>query len=172
MKNQWFYVKDFCYIKAEDEIDVSFIPSIQRRKLSKLDKMTLTVMSKIYTDKIEEIVFASKDGESDRLKTIISEYKECGEVSPIQFSASVHNYPVGFFTLVKKLNIPYYALSAGEETFYAGLVKSIISDKKNVLFVYSDNISLACIISKNIGKKLELKKYSAEDFIVEFGAKL
>ena len=171
MKNQRFYVKDFCYIKSENEIDVSFIPPIQRRKLSKLDKMTLTVMSKIYSDEIDEIIFSSKDGESDRLNTIISEYKEFGEVSPTQFSASVHNYPVGFFTLIKKLNIPYYALSAGEETFYAGLVKSIISEK-NVLFVYSDKISIACIISKNAGAELVLKRYKAEEFLAELGAKL
>lgn len=170
MKNQRFYVKDFCYIKSENEIDVSFIPPIQRRKLSKLDKMTLTVMSKIYSDEIEEIVFASRYGESDRLNAIISEYKEFEEVSPTQFSASVHNYPVGFFTLIKKLNIPYYALSAGEETFYAGLIKSIIS-KKNVLFVYSDKISIACIISQNTGKELKLKNYKVEEFIAELGAK-
>lgn len=111
-----FYIKDFCYIKSAEEIDVSSIPPLVRRKLSPIDKAALSTMIKVFDNNVEEIVFSSQYGEHTRLDTLITQYKEAGEVSPAQFSGSVHNYPAGFFTLINKLNIPYYALSAGENS--------------------------------------------------------
>lgn len=168
MKTKCFYIKDFYYIKSPEEVDVSFIPPLIRRKLSTLDKLTLTTMNRVFTDEVEEIIFSSQHGETDRLNTIISQYQEMNEVSPTQFSASVHNYPIGFFTLFKKVNIPYYALSAGENSFSVGLTKSVISTKENTLFTYTDDVSISCIISKKEGKiKCNLNQISksADGFI-------
>ena len=149
MKNISFYIKDFAISK---EADVSFIPPLTRRKLSSVDKFALSVLNKIYTVDTEEIVFVSEYGEVDRLNTIIEQYQTLDEVSPNQFSGSVHNYPAGFFTLLKKINIPYYALAAGKNTISAGLIKSIISPRKEVLFCFADNLGIACAVSKTKGK--------------------
>lgn len=127
------HIRKLNKITSESEIDVSFLSPLVRRRLSLLDKAVLTTMDKSYDNKVEEIVFSSVYGEFSRLNTIIEQYQECDEVSPAQFSASVHNFPVGFFTLNKKLNIPYYALTS----FEAGLVKSVISNKET-LCTYSD----------------------------------
>ena len=105
MNKELIFIKDFYYTKSDNDIDVSEISPIMRRKLSRLDKHALTTMFKVYSKDAEEIVYASQDGESDRLNTIISQYTGMNEVSPAQFSASVHNYPAGFFTLFKKLNV-------------------------------------------------------------------
>ena len=102
-------------------------------------------------ENIEEIVFASRYGEFARLKTIIEQYSEIGEVSPAQFSGSVHNYLAGFFTLEKKSNIPYYATASAENTLSAGLIKSVLSFRNNILFCYADEYGVACIISKDAG---------------------
>ncbi len=129
-------VKSFC-INSENEIDVSFLPPLVRRRLSLLDKAVLTTMNKVYDEEVEEIVFSSEWGEFARLDKLIEQYQTLDEVSPAQFSASVHNFPVSFFTMNKKLNIPYHALSAGKDSFQAGFIKSIIS-KKRVLYTYAD----------------------------------
>ncbi len=154
MKN-FFYIKDFCYIKDENALDVSFVPPLVRRKLSLLDKTVLMLADKMFNPNIEEIVFSSEYGEFTRLDTIISQYQEADEVSPSQFSASVYNYPVSFFTLYKKLNIPYHAISSGENSLAAGFFKSIISPIEEVLFVYADIKNkvhgAACVISKTYG---------------------
>jgi len=160
MKDCTFYVKDFCYTK---DTAVSFVPPIQRRKLSTLDKLALASMEKVFTPEIEEIVFASKYGEIDRLNSIISQYQEFGEVSPAQFSGSVHNYTAGFFCILKKLNIPYYAVSAGDDTLRNGLIKAVISTAGNVLFTYADNFAISCIISKTGGEKYAINEFI--DFI-------
>ena len=43
-----FYIKDFCYIKSAEEIDVSSIPPLVRRKLSPIDKAALSTMIKVF----------------------------------------------------------------------------------------------------------------------------
>lgn len=129
-------VKSFC-ITSENEIDISFLPPLIRRRLSLLDKAVLTTMNHVYDDDVEEIVFSSQWGESARLDKLIEQYQTTNEVSPSQFSASVHNFPVSFFTMYKKLNIPYHALSAGKDSFQMGFIKSMIS-KKRVLYTYAD----------------------------------
>lgn len=149
MKKLSFYIKDFCIAK---EADVAFIPPLVRRKLSTIDKFALTAFEKVYTPEVEEIVFASEFGEVERLNKIIEQYQTMNEVSPAQFSGSVHNYPAGFFTLLKKINIPYYALSSGENTISTGLIKSIITPRGNILFCFADDIGISCIVSKTEGK--------------------
>ena len=153
MKNS-FYIKNFCCIKDGNEPDVSFVPPLVRRKLSFPDKTVLALTDKMFNENIEEIVFSSEYGEFKRLDTIISQYQTAGEVSPAQFSASVHNYPVSFFTLYRKLNIPYHAISSGENSLSAGLIKSMISEKE-ALFTYADVKNglegVSCVISPESG---------------------
>lgn len=169
MNKELIFIKDFYYTKSDNDIDVSEISPIMRRKLSRLDKHALTTMFKVYSKDAEEIVYASQDGESDRLNTIISQYTGMNEVSPAQFSASVHNYPAGFFTLFKKLNIPYCAVSAGKNSLTAGLIKAAISNYDNVLFTYADRLSVSCMVTKQEEKiSFSLDEIDSEDEFASF----
>ena len=147
-----FYISDFYYIKSVEEFNSEKIPPLIRRKLSPIDKLAIEVISQVYNNDVEEIVFSSKQGEITRLEKIIEQYNELNEVSPAQFSGSVHNFAVGFFTLFQKINIPYYAISSGENSLSAGFIKSIISQKNNSLFCYVDSSAVACLISNEFGK--------------------
>ena len=154
MKSIPFCIEKFSYIVSEEQIDVSSIPPLVRRKLSLLDKVALTTMVKLFeSDKVDEIVFSSEFGEFSRLDCLREQYQEFKETSPAVFSASVHNYPVGFFTQFNKLDIPYYALSSGENSLSAGLIKSI---NKRTLFTYADVFggiaSVSCLINPNKNK--------------------
>ena len=149
MENARFYIEQISFCTQIDS-KLDFIPMLLRRKLSKLDKLALSSIEKVYDNNIEEFVFSSQYGEWERLFSIIEQYTESNEVSPISFSASVHNYLAGIISLVKHSTIPYYSISAGENSLSSGLIKSIIS-KKRVLYCYADNFgkaqSVAMIIS-------------------------
>lgn len=163
MKNQNFYIKKFSIINDSEDANISTIPPLVRRKLSQLDKIAISTMLEIGNCELKEIVFASKVGEISRLDNIIEQYTELNEVSPAQFSASVHNYLVGFFTNLKKLNIPYSAISSGEHSLSAGLVKSVLSLNTEVLFTYVDDVAVSCLISKESGDiKCEFVKKNCE----------
>lgn len=133
-----FYVNKFNFLNAPDEIDVSFLSPIIRRRLSKLDKGVISLLNKTVSEEIQNIVFSSQTGELERLLKIIEQYTFNKEVSPNTFSGSVHNYSVGFFLLNNKKTIPYNAISAGDNSISSGIMASIISKYSNILYCYCD----------------------------------
>lgn len=152
MKKLVFYIKNYAYITSEDEFDLTDISPILRRKLSLLDKAAYSTLNKMKNLSAQEIIFSSRQGEMPRLQSIITQYKDSNEVSPNHFSSSVHNYFVGFFTLLKKLNLPYNAISSGENSISAGIVEALMSKSLNILFCYAESLggaeSISCYISK------------------------
>lgn len=137
--NLEFYVNKFNYLNDIEGLDLSFVPPIVRRRMSVLDKITLSNLNSVYSDNIENIVFSSQYGEVTKLLKIIDQYMTEKEVSPNTFSTSVHNYAVSSFLLNKQKPIPYTALSACGQTFLMGLLSSVISNYNNVLYCYSDD---------------------------------
>lgn len=145
-----FDIKNFSYT-TDEELDLSFIPMLQRRKLNKFGRAAIYTMNKVYENEPVNIIFASEYGDIDRVKKLINQRKEDGEVSPAGFSASVHNATVGFFSLLKGINTSYNAISAGKKTILAGLLESILS--KNSLFCYTESFgglkSVSLLICEN-----------------------
>lgn len=158
MKQFEFYVNKFSSLG--EDFDVNFIPPILRRRLSTLDKASLTVLNNVFTDNSENIVFSSQFGQMDRLVKIIGQYREDNEVSPNVFSCSVHNYSVGFFLFNKKKTIPYTALSSGENTISESLLASVISKHNNNILCYADSIdNITNAFALNISKLGDGEKY-------------
>lgn len=166
-----FYVNNFVFLKSVEDADVSFLPPLIRRRLSKLDKCVLYVLKHTYNNNIQNIVFSSQYGEVERLIKLISQYQEEKEVSPNVFSGSVHNYPVGFFLLNEKNPISYTAISSGENSVSSGLLTSVISNFDNILYCYADvkddaAMAFAINISKNStssAQKFQLKQYNTNN---------
>ena len=110
----------------------------------------------------------------ERLFKIIDQYLEDNEVSPNLFSSSVHNYLVGLFSQINNLTTSYTSISAENNSFSMGLLKSILSDKTNSLYCYVDKEnekinSVSCLISKVSGDiKCRLKRENVSDNQNEF----
>lgn len=137
-----FYITNISFVD-EQNIDVSFLPPMARRKLSLVDKAALCAMNKVYNPQLcaePEIIFASQYGELDRLDKIILQYQEDNEVSPFTFSTSVHNCIAGQFSLLHGIKKSYNALASGENTFSAGLLESFLAVKEGseVLYCFAD----------------------------------
>lgn len=156
-----------------DSIDVSFLPMLVRRKLSKLDKIVFSTLNKIYEDDVDNIIFASENGEFDRLKEIIIQYKNENSVSPIKFSSSVHNYSPAAYSQLNKITNSYLALSAGKESLASAVVAAIIQPETKTCVVYADEIGVGMIIStKSNGyefNQIRTESDTTDDFIEFLG---
>lgn len=136
------------YVIDEDEINVSSVPMLVRRKLSKPDRIAFTILEKIYDDNVDSIIFASENGEIDRLREIIYQYQTENMVSPIKFSSSVHNFAPSAFSRLHNITKPYTAISAGKETLAAAIWTAVISEGERTCVCYADNIGIGMIITK------------------------
>ena len=160
-----FYLNKFYFSKNFDNLDISFVPPILRRKTTNFDKMVLSGLNKIFSNDVENVVFSSRYGEFERLLKIIEQYSLNNEISPNVFSSSVHNYPVGFFLFNIKKPIPYTALSGMSDSFSSGLISSIVSKYDNIIYCYCDiledkPVAIFMNISKN--QKENPIKYNLE----------
>ena len=162
-----FNIEKYQIVKNED-INVSNIPMLVRRKFSNLDKLVLTVLSKLYDNNIDEIIFTSKNGEFSRLKEIISQYQSDNMVSPTKFSASVHNFSVSAFSQLNKITTPYSAISAGEESLASGIISAITQPNKRICVCYADNFGIGVIISTKSNGYCFKKEKNSYDNIADF----
>lgn len=161
MKN--FNIEKFCIIKP-DEADVSFLPMLVRRKLSQIDKMVFSILNKLYNETIDNIIFSSQYGEFDRLNEIISQYQTDNMVSPIKFSASVHNYSPAAFSQMKKITNAYNAISAGNESLETGICTAIIQPDTKTCLCYADDIGIGLVIdTKKTGYEFIQKETNSEN---------
>ncbi len=163
-----FYIDKFLYTKKENTPDISFIPANARRRLNIFDKHIIYLINHCLEDSTENIILSSRYGEFERLINLIDQYKEQNEVSPMMFSASVHNYPLGQVSLLTKKTIPTVSVAAGEDSFINGLVTAVVSPQNNIVYCYADDtenkITGICFNIKKSGgnNKYSLKRIGYE----------
>ena len=103
------------------------IPPLLRRRADSMGRAALHVLSRPelpYTG--QAIVLCSRLGEFRRSFGLQNELARDGQVSPQQFSMSVHNATGGLFMMAQKARAPFSALAAGGEEALAGLQEAII----------------------------------------------
>lgn len=130
--------------------DVSFIPPMERRRLTAVEKAALSVawkcleqykssFAKATEDNDLKIptVFSSRWGEIGTTVKLMRQMFEEGEMSPAGFSNSVHNAAPGHLSLLLKNTAPYTAIAAGADSYAMGLLEASTYPGK-VLFVYAE----------------------------------
>ena len=118
--------------------DVSFIPPMERRRLTPLEKAALSVAWKVYPHGEQvPVVFASRWGEIGTTLKLMKQMHDEGEMSPAGFSNSVHNAAPGHLSLLTGNKAPYTAIAAGPESYDMGLLEASTYPGK-VLFVYAE----------------------------------
>lgn len=124
-------------------LDMQFVESTLRRKLSTLTKISLKVANDcvIETSHIH-LVYASRHGDLSRTTAMLQDLANEESLSPTAFSMSVLNAFAGVYSISKNEQLPSISLSAGESSFGFGLLEACLQLANNpevpVLFVYSD----------------------------------
>ena len=162
MNNLECRIKKISYSCGED-IDLSAIPMMMRRKLSPVGKIAMSTLLKCYDGEDVKLVYASRYGELERVVKLIKQEHEENEISPTGFSFSVHNSTIGLFSLLKTIYNSYNSIAAGENSFSAGLLDAVMN-KEKTLFCYADSVdkyeSISILIDYNEGEKVVIKDNS------------
>lgn len=147
------FVKKFSYI-TEDAINLSQLPMLVRRRLNLMEKLAITSMQEVFIDTNVNVIFSSKFGEIDRSIKIIEQYTKENTASPTEFMLSVHNTIPSVFSILNKITNSYNSISAGDNSFYAGILDGIMQiESADSLVCYVDsenkNYAAALLLSKN-----------------------
>ncbi|MFV0454001.1 MAG: beta-ketoacyl synthase chain length factor [Pseudomonas sp.] len=93
--------------------DVSFLPAMQRRRLSRLARMAFAVAMPLTEGQPPmPLVYASRHGETPRTFAILSNLARQEALSPTQFSLSVHNAVIGLWSILQNDGSEMTALAA------------------------------------------------------------
>ena len=105
--------------------DVSFLPAMQRRRLSRLARMAFSVGWPLAEGHpVLPLVFASRHGETPRTFDILSDLAAEQPLSPTQFSLSVHNAVIGLWSILRGETSEMTALAAAGDGLEHGLIEA------------------------------------------------
>ena len=117
--------------------DVSFIPPLERRRLTGVERAALSVAWQVRPEGEVPVVFASRWGEIGVTVKLMTQFHADREMSPAGFSASVHNAAPGAFSLLTKNHAPYTAIAARDRSLEAGLLE-LFALRQEAIFVYAE----------------------------------
>ena len=121
--------------------DVSFIPPLERRRLTGVERAALAVAWQVRPEGDVPVVFASRWGEIGVTVKLMTQFHADREMSPAGFSASVHNAAPGAFSLLTHNHAPYTAIAARERSLEAGLLEALTQGA--VVFVFAEETTPA-----------------------------
>ena len=121
--------------------DVSFIPPLERRRLTGVERAALAVAWQVRPEGDVPVVFASRWGEIGVTVKLMTQFHADREMSPAGFSASVHNAAPGAFSLLTHNHAPYTAIAARERSLEAGLLEALTQGA--VVFVFAEEATPA-----------------------------
>jgi hypothetical protein len=128
---------------AWGEPDLGFVDRQLRRRLSPLARACFHCAGRLGAAGDARVVFASRHGEAERTLTILHDLAAGAEVSPAQFSTSVHNSVPGLWSIINGDHASFSAVAAGPGSFGWGLVEALAAFRADpsapVLFVYGDD---------------------------------
>ena len=113
--------------------DLSFVPPLQRRRLSQLQAIAFHLAHALTADlppSLTEhlpIIFASRTGEDTLSRRIVADFHATGEVSPARFSTSVYNAAPGLYSIFAHNTAPYTAIAAGADTPACSLLEALMA---------------------------------------------
>ena len=122
--------------------DVSFIPPLERRRLTGVERAALAVAWQVRSEGEVPVIFASRWGEIGVTVKLMTQFHADREMSPAGFSASVHNAAPGAFSLLTHNHAPYTAIAARERSLEAGLLEALAQGAA-VVFVFAEEATPA-----------------------------
>jgi len=126
---------------APDSPPVDFIPAMQRRRLSRLSRLSLAAAYSCAGENHNlPTVFASRHGEIHRTLGLLNDVAQNEPLSPMAFSLSVHNTASGLYSIATGNTAPSTAIAAGMDTLPMAIIEAIgqLQRHDEVMVVYAE----------------------------------
>jgi hypothetical protein len=108
-----------------EQPDCSFLPAMQRRRLSRLARIALHVAWPLCGDDEQlPLVFASRHGETTRTYAILGDVADRQPLSPTQFGLSVHNAIAGQWSILRGQRGESSAIAGEADTFEHAMLEA------------------------------------------------
>lgn len=105
----------------------AFLPPMQRRRLSRLARMTLeTAWPLCDDDEPLPFVFASRHGETTRTRALLGDLADEQALSPTQFGLSVHNAIAGQWSILRGQRGESVAIAGEADTFEHAMLEGAL----------------------------------------------
>ncbi|WFQ78552.1 beta-ketoacyl synthase chain length factor [Xenorhabdus sp. SF857] len=102
------------------------LPMMTARRLSSGSRLAVDCgLSILRRNQVDAIVYTSRHGELERNYQILQNLAQKENVSPTNFTMSVHNSSVGNLTIVAKAPLVSSSVSAGIDSFQQGLFEAL-----------------------------------------------
>ena len=108
-------------------VKAPLVPKICSRRLLLGDLLAVSAMLSLdrLAGQPDAAVFASMTGETPRCVRMLRDIRESGEVSPAEFSGSVHNSPSGYYAMISGCHASSSSVAGGADTVAAGLSECV-----------------------------------------------
>lgn len=117
--------RPFVAIQDDAHPDVSFLPALQRRRLSPLARMAMQVAWPLAEGHERlPLIFASRHGETPRTYALLRDLAQGEPLSPTQFSLSVHNAIIGQWSILRGDTSEMTALAAEGDGFEQAVLEA------------------------------------------------
>lgn len=112
-----------------EKVTLSQVAPMKRRRMSRLTKMALQTALECLkgasqTTQNPLYLFASQHGELTRSSKIVKDLISSEDISPTDFSLSVHNSASGLLSINESNTSPVNSIAAGENTFGCALIEA------------------------------------------------
>ena len=112
---------------AAGQPDVSFLPAMQRRRLSPLARMAFHVAWPLAEMQgAQPVVFCSRHGETPRNLALLTQLGLGEALSPTHFSLSVHNAIIGLWSMFRGDTSEMTALAATNEGLELAVMEAVL----------------------------------------------
>lgn len=128
------------YTLADEKADVSFLPAMQRRRLSTLARAAFYTSYQCVKDQAPcPAIYCSSYGEYQRAEVILRDIAEANAVSPTAFGLSVHNAIAGQASIYFDNKEPMLAIAPAAHDYLSAFVDALgflAEGKPSVLLVF------------------------------------
>lgn len=146
LRENWqLWAKDQAPESFSDELNISDVPAMLRRRLSHLGKMSIACANDTEQSSPQRpAVFCSRHGELARSVNLLSNLAQGELLSPTHFSLSVHNAIGGMLSINKKDPSNITAIAAAENMVPTALLEASLimqeQDCEEILCVIYDDL--------------------------------